>query len=453
MILLGLVLVGGAGWLLTDTVARSQTEVLQEFDTRAEVSAAVIASALGANDAKTREFCEAAFAGTAAEMARTDYRAQFDVPEYAIITGDGKLLYGTPASFAARAAGWVSNPGFQDAKRTGKLAWGDIMTDRSDPMVNAFQPFATPGGTRMLVLTTRVRDVTSVAAGALKATGTTAYLIDANERVLVAPDATPAGTVMPDAGLLSVLRADKAVETGDRYVAARAVSGSSWRIVTTASKATVLQSVRSTARVGWVLFAAFTAAIITILFVGAVVLTGASRLAHARLHDTLTELPGRALFMQQAEEVLAEQRRRGRTSVAALFLDLDGFKPVNDTYGHSTGDALLKQVAQRLRAGVRGHDLVCRFGGDEFLVLCSDLESPADVDAVAGHILKSLSEPYEIDGRTVTIGTSIGIAVPADPAQPAGALFHDADVALYQAKEAGRGRIVHFRAAPASAPA
>jgi diguanylate cyclase (GGDEF)-like protein len=168
-------------------------------------------------------------------------------------------------------------------------------------------------------------------------------------------------------------------------------------------------------------------------------LLGAQRqLRHEALHDALTGLPNRVLVLDRAEQMLARARRR-QGQAAALFLDVDGFKDINDTYGHSVGDDLLQAVAGRLAAAVREADTVGRLGGDEFVIL---LDSPGvsvnPVD-VAERLLAVLREPLDLNhgtGRTVTLTASIGVAT--DPQASAEELLRDADIALHAAKEAGR---------------
>jgi diguanylate cyclase (GGDEF)-like protein len=187
---------------------------------------------------------------------------------------------------------------------------------------------------------------------------------------------------------------------------------------------------------------------IIILLIGFAALVSYSRLARIRLHDALTGLPNRALFMERTETAILDWRRTRQDNddglLAALFLDLDGFKPVNDTYGHATGDELLKQVASRLVDATRPEDYVGRLGGDEFVVLCRGLRSADDAHAVADRISSDLAAPFVIGERTVTIGVSIGIATIDDQRQEAAALLHNADLALYCAKENGRGRVERF---------
>ena len=159
-----------------------------------------------------------------------------------------------------------------------------------------------------------------------------------------------------------------------------------------------------------------------------------ARIAHMAHHDALTGLANRILFQTRLEQVLREDRRFG-----VLSVDLDHFKEVNDTYGHALGDALLKQVAGRLCACVRDQDIVARLGGDEFAVIQLSSRQPAGALTMARRIVRQLTEPFEIGGRQVVIGGSVGIAVaPRDGADPA-AILRAADLALYRAKGTVRG--------------
>jgi diguanylate cyclase (GGDEF)-like protein/PAS domain S-box-containing protein len=160
------------------------------------------------------------------------------------------------------------------------------------------------------------------------------------------------------------------------------------------------------------------------------------RLAHDAAHDPLTGLPNRTRLLESLEEAL---RRASRThlNVAVLFLDLDRFKRVNDALGHAAGDDLLISFAQRLQGVLRSSDLAARTGGDEFVVLCTDMESPIDAEHLAHRIALSLGAPFDVHGREVFVTASIGIAV-AEPHSTGGELVRYADAAAYRAKERGR---------------
>ena len=173
-------------------------------------------------------------------------------------------------------------------------------------------------------------------------------------------------------------------------------------------------------------------------------------LEHQATHDALTALPNRQLFQELGEQALARADREG-TTVAVLFLDLDRFKRVNDTHGHQTGDLLLVEVAGRLRESVRRGDVVARFGGDEFVICCEHPAGRVEMLELAGRLIDALSRPAELGSITAQVGVSIGIAIGAGPRVTIDTLQRDADIALYQAKEQGRGRAVIF-GSPTSSP-
>ena len=162
------------------------------------------------------------------------------------------------------------------------------------------------------------------------------------------------------------------------------------------------------------------------------------------VHDALTRLPNRTLFLDRLAQALSRAERTRRT-VAVLFLDIDRFKIVNDGLGHVAGDRLLMEVARRLSAIVRPGDTVARFGGDEFVVLCDDIGAVHHAVEIADRIGEVLGRPFAIGGNEVMAGASVGIALAKDGAhEGAEALVRDADAAMYRAKERGRGRYEVF---------
>jgi diguanylate cyclase (GGDEF)-like protein/PAS domain S-box-containing protein len=164
-----------------------------------------------------------------------------------------------------------------------------------------------------------------------------------------------------------------------------------------------------------------------------------AELAHQALHDPLTGLPNRRLFMDRLDVALARLARRDG-AVAVLFLDLDRFKLINDSHGHDVGDQVLVETASRLRGILRPPDTLSRFGGDEFTILCDDVASEEDASRVAERIAEALAEPFTLADREVFLSASIGIALGRDRAMSASALVRDADAAMYGAKERGRSR-------------
>lgn len=169
------------------------------------------------------------------------------------------------------------------------------------------------------------------------------------------------------------------------------------------------------------------------------------RVQHLAHHDQLTDLPNRMLLTDRLFQALA-QARRERGTLAVLFLDLDNFKPVNDTLGHDIGDLLLKEVALRLRVcAPRESDTAARLGGDEFVILLAQIDKAADAVVVAGKVLAALGRPFVIGPHCIEISTSIGIAVYPQHGEEVTRLLKNADTAMYHAKKAGRGCYRFFR--------
>jgi diguanylate cyclase (GGDEF)-like protein len=458
VVLLGAGLVAGAGSYLARTQAEARESVLQAFDERARLAAGMTGDTLLASDPKTREWATAAFAtdGDALSAALAG-GIDASVPWVVVLRPDGTALGASSADALNRATALRTDAGFRRAMQTGMLAFGDLVTEGGVAWLYAFQPYAVGSGTRVLALPQRGTDMNVLLRSALNVAGATSYVVDSTGRVVVASDSTELGATLPDPGVAAAATKANRGVVGDSHFVANAVAGSNWRTVIVTSREALLAPYDRTARSAWLIFAAFATAVLLMMVIGAFMLVSSARVAHARLHDQLTGLPSRALFLENAEAAIGHWRRQDASSgpssgrVAALFLDLDGFKPVNDTYGHAAGDALLKAVAQRLVAATRPEDLVSRFGGDEFLVLCRGLQTEDDAFAVADRIQNYLNEPFEVLGKTVKIGVSIGIATVGEYAEQAESLIQNADTALYQAKNNGRGRIERFT--PDMAPA
>jgi diguanylate cyclase (GGDEF)-like protein/PAS domain S-box-containing protein len=168
------------------------------------------------------------------------------------------------------------------------------------------------------------------------------------------------------------------------------------------------------------------------------------RLSHLAEHDVLTDLPNRALFNDRLTQAIAMAQRH-RRQLAVLFLDCDNFKKINEALGHGTGDLLLKSLAQRLVGAVRNSDTVSRHGGDEFVILLSELEKPEDAGLCASKILKALAVPHRIGRHELPVTVSAGVALYPTDGRNAEALIESADVALYEAKQAGGNSFRPFR--------
>lgn len=165
-------------------------------------------------------------------------------------------------------------------------------------------------------------------------------------------------------------------------------------------------------------------------------------------YDTLTSLPNRRLLLDRLNRALA-QARRFRRALAVMFLDLDRFKQINDTLGHAAGDELLKQVAERLTGCVRAGDTVARAGGDEFVIVLTEVSQPRDAARVAEKVIEACATPATLNGQPLNISVSIGIALyPVEGTDDFDELMIKADMAMYEAKEAGGGVYRFFEAKP-----
>jgi diguanylate cyclase (GGDEF)-like protein/PAS domain S-box-containing protein len=161
------------------------------------------------------------------------------------------------------------------------------------------------------------------------------------------------------------------------------------------------------------------------------------------MHDPLTGLPNRALFEDRFEVALKRQLRNGH-AIAVMLFDVDGFKVVNDTFGHDAGDAMLKRLAEMLRAVLRPSDSAARFGGDEFIVLCEDIQDELAAIQVARRITHSITERGTLNQQDMRVSISMGIALTSDTSVGAASMISNADAALYRAKRNGRGRYELF---------
>jgi diguanylate cyclase (GGDEF)-like protein len=167
------------------------------------------------------------------------------------------------------------------------------------------------------------------------------------------------------------------------------------------------------------------------------------KLALQAQHDALTGLPNRILFQDRLSQALA-QAQRNEQKVAVMYMDLDRFKHINDTLGHSPGDALLRQVASRLAGCVRGSDTLARLGGDEFTVVLTELEDADDAIRAAQAIVEAMRQPFTLEGRELFITMSLGMSLYPDDGADAATLMVNADVAMYRAKELGRDNFQWF---------
>jgi diguanylate cyclase (GGDEF)-like protein/PAS domain S-box-containing protein len=171
--------------------------------------------------------------------------------------------------------------------------------------------------------------------------------------------------------------------------------------------------------------------------------TAEQRIAQLAHFDVLTGLPNRTLFFDRLDQAVARARRY-RQKFALLYLDLDGFKQVNDAYGHQVGDGLLKLVAERLTETARHMDTVARIGGDEFVFILNNIDHAANVAVVAAKVTESLTQPFIVNGNTCSIGCSIGISIFPDDTDKPETLVKMADDAMYMSKKSGKNNSQFF---------
>jgi len=174
-------------------------------------------------------------------------------------------------------------------------------------------------------------------------------------------------------------------------------------------------------------------------------------LRHVATHDGLTDLPNRSLLMDRLDKAISRAKRNAN-KCAVMFLDLDGFKPINDSLGHDKGDLVLCEAAKRLLGCVRESDTAARFGGDEFVLVLSDLETRDDAVPVARKILQALSEAVDLNGHQAQVGASIGIAFYPDHGVSAEQVLKEADNAMYDVKETGKNNFAFAGDNPAQLP-
>ena len=185
-----------------------------------------------------------------------------------------------------------------------------------------------------------------------------------------------------------------------------------------------------------------TGAVIVFRDVGAALETS-RQMSHLAQHDLLTGLPNRLLLNDRLTEAIALARRH-KKPLAVCFLDVDRFKGINDSLGHAAGDRLLQSIAGRLRGALRATDTVCRFGGDEFVIVLSEIEHADHASTVAAKLLDAAAGPHRIDGRDVTVTISVGAAIFPDHGLDADTLVTHADAAMYEAKRAGLNNLRLF---------
>ena len=444
------VVVGGVGIYLAQIQASARDKLREDFAQRAALASKLTGGALASSEPSDRAFARRTFGGPERTVQAAVDADRKTEPQARIIVlrSDGRVLGAYPHSLHRPKQGFLTDPEIARAIK-GEVGYSNLGSSSKGPLIMVAVPYSTEEGRRIWWASVPAEEVSTFAKAylstALGVKGGSAFLVDARGKLLASSGRERIGAPLPDRALAAALRVDSRGGAGGDYYVSVPVPGTSWRVVFAAPEAALLAPARSTQPVAWHLFGAFVLAMACLLGLGAATLNRSARLAHERLHDALTGLPNRALFIDRTEQALAAMSRRGGC-LAALFIDLDRFKRINDAHGHAVGDELLVAVAARLAASMRAGDTLSRFGGDEFLLLCTELQDQHQATQIANRIQDELARPFEIGEHELTVECSIGIAlhwVEQDRID-AGTLIHNADLAMYEAKKRGRARVELF---------
>jgi diguanylate cyclase (GGDEF)-like protein len=441
-------LVGGLAMYLLAAQRAARDDLRRGLVGRAEIAAKLTSGGLLAQGADAKTYARTAFSGPAKQIQASVKREQAADPQPRLLVLDARGV-----AIGADPASLRGNDFHADAQVAralhGKLGLSDVVETPAGSVFQQLVPFETRHGRRVLGAAFPLSLVSTFARGYLASAvgidGAHAFLLDGSGRVLAADGATRIGPRLSDPAVLAALRDEPAGVIGGHDYASSRVPASNWRVLFQVPTEALLAPQARAQRVAWQMLGAFAFALLALLGIGATALNRSARLAHERQHDALTGLPNRSMFLLKTDAALSTLPRRGG-HLAALFIDLDQFKPINDVHGHGVGDSLLTAVAERIQGTLRGDDIVSRFGGDEFLVLCLRLDAPDQAAEIAERIKLALTEPFDLAGTQLRVGCSIGIAVSSIEIEPIDAetLVDQADAAMYQAKQSGRDRISSF---------
>jgi diguanylate cyclase (GGDEF)-like protein len=446
--LLAVVLAAGVGGYLLYTNDVAGDKLRHDVTQRARIAGQLTVSALNASLPANREFAGKQYSGDPADI-QAALDADTTSGSNVVLTTDGTVLAAYPHGLRGAGGMRLAAPMLKliAAQGEDRMVLGDLVTTPEGQRLLMGLSYKAGGTDRVWIFSVPAETINSFAkaylSSALDVGGGRAYILDGNKRVIATSGADKLGEPLADRELAAALDRGTSGTIGKDYYTSATTSSAGWWIVFAVPEQALMAPVQSTRRIAWQLFVAFLVAMACIVLLGATALGRSARLAHERLHDALTGLPNRVLFLGQVTKTLAG-RRRNDDKVAVLFIDLDGFKPINDIHGHAAGDALLTAVAQRLTAAVRGGDVICRFGGDEFLVLCPSPSDEHQAVAIAERLRQEVAKPFQVAGRELSVGSSIGVALTDQGVNEAAALIHNADLAMYEAKKAGRGRIQMF---------
>ncbi len=452
-------LTGGLGWVLVSAQQQARDQQVERFVERAKTTATYTAAAIGSTEYSVDEY-RRLFSGPEAGLQKIleGYIAGLPTPFLYVTDSRGRVLAAVPKPPASGRVQIDPRLRMRDlAERT-----SDALLVGKTAVVSQQSAFVTKRGPRVVVGSVMLEELQQFVSGYLTSApavkGAKAWILDGKGRVLVTLGKEESATPLRDRDVLVAARTAGASERGGRWFVSAPVSSSDWHVVFAASEKALFAPVSGTAAdLTWIVFAAFGLALLLAMALSARMLRTSSdlaaanereqaarQLAYERLHDALTDLPNRALFLDRLEQALGALVRSGN-SMAVMFIDVDGFKRINDSLGHASGDELLRAIARRLRGAIRPGDSLSRFGGDEFLVLCS-VRDEDDALGVARRLQTALEQPFRVGDREIHITACVGVAVrsAADIPTDASSLVADADSAMYRAKRSGRNAISVF---------
>ncbi|MFL5823417.1 MAG: putative bifunctional diguanylate cyclase/phosphodiesterase [Solirubrobacteraceae bacterium] len=453
---------------LSDTQQQSRRDVMSRVHERSVLAAALIDSLFQTVRQQVPQL-EARYGGPHVSSRVLDAARQQNA--YLAVLDQAQHVLAASHGFTPQARADLKHSAALALVRAGRsYAVGNVLPYGRTGVINLAIVFPTRYGRRILLTGLPPRSMTGFLTGDLRripgVKGAHNYVIDGDDVVLATTNpARPPGYRFSTPAQRAALSRPSGSSRG-RYYDQVPISNSTWRILLAAPSARLFASVAGLGKwLPWLIFGAFALVAMAALLLGSrVVRSAESRLrkantqltevnlqleqvneslAHDALHDPLTQLPNRALLMDRMDQMLQRSARDAAIGCAVLFIDLDGFKPVNDSFSHAVGDLLLVAVARRFQTLLRPGDTVARLGGDEFAVLLDSVVTEEDATAVAERVHESLKESFDVAGHELFVRASVGIALQS-PGVSAADLLRNADIAMYDAKRRRTGGYVIF---------
>ena len=453
---------------LSDTQAKSRQDVVARVHERSVLAAALIDSLLHSADAEAKLYQVRYGGRVVSDRALNQIRQQNTY--VALVTPSGRVLAHSRGLTKQARADLKHSAALALVRTRRTYGLGNVLPYGRAGVINLAVKFPTRYGSRVLLTGFDPRALNGFLTGELRripgVRGAHNYILDGNDVVVASTNpARPPGYRFSTPAQRDALSHASGTRRGYYYDQVT-IPNSTWRIVLAAPASRLFASLSGLRGwLPWLIFAAFALVAATALLLGARMLRSAETglrdansrlqdvnarleeanrtLAHDALHDPLTGLPNRALLMDRLDQMLGRARRDSAIGCAVLFIDLDGFKMVNDSLSHAVGDLLLVAIARRFAEVLRPGDTVARLGGDEFAVLLDQVVTPEDATLVAERVHGALDGPFHVAGHELFVRASIGISLRSDGVS-AHDLVRNADIAMYDVKRRGTGSYVIF---------